>query len=151
MGVTNEEPAGDYIVNDDTYLLKFEDGRYSGMRIEVQPLDVASMIEMSTVEEREGIGRDKWFDVAADYFSRSLVSWNLKIRDRETGKVAAVPRTPAGMRVINFDQFIAIYRAWMQALTGPTSDSDLGKDFSSGATSLERLPMTDPSSPSPQS
>lgn len=137
-----------FVVNDDTYLLKFTDGKYAGMEVEVQPLDVANMIEMSSVERSDGIGGKGWYDIASRYFIKSLVRWNLEYRDHATGETHAIPRTAEGMQRVSLAQFLAIYRAWMRELSAPSEDPDLGKDSSSGAPSLVELPMTEPSSPS---
>lgn len=138
-----------FIVNGDTYLLKFTDGRYSGMHIEVAPLDIDSMIEMSELERSDGIGGPRWAETGKEYFLRSLVSWDLEWRDPATGEVRPLERTPEDMGKVTLAQFVAIYRAWMRVLIAPSEDPDLGKGSPPGGPSLEELPMTEPSFANP--
>lgn len=139
-----------FVVNDDTFKLSFKDSRYAGMEVEVAGLDMQAMIDVVATEGAHGVRSDQFIDSVGAQFLRSLVNWNLEYVDRKTDQVLPLPRTTEGLKKLRPDQWVALYRAWMSALTGVGSD-DLGKDSSSGGPSLAELPMTEPSSPNPSS
>lgn len=135
-----------FVINEDTYRLKFSDGRYAGMVIEVTDVPTGVMLDLMSLERGTGIEHRAFMQAAWAPFLASLVSWNLEyVVDRDTGETRPVPHAMEALEMITLGQFTAIYRAWMNALTAPSEEPDLGKDSSSGATSPAELPMTDPS------
>lgn len=145
VGVAEES---EYVVNDDTYRLKFADGIMSGAVIEVADLDVRTMIRIQAMERGSG-DREEFFTMAWGHFLRSLVSWNLTYWDRsgEEPVKRPVPRTLDGLDVISLRKFMPIFSAWMNALTSPSEEPDLGKDLPSGGPSLADIETKEPGSP----
>lgn len=118
-----------------TYLLVFEGDEFEGLEIEVRAMSVNTALNLSESLQDVDKGDTTSILKGMQIFADHLVRWNLE-DDRDN------PVPPTFESVTDLDVVFVneILTHWMEAVSGVPSD--LGKESTSGETSLEEsIPM----------
>jgi hypothetical protein len=103
--------------NPKIYRLKWEDGDYAGLEVNIRSLNMGQLLEAKSGKSASGKdGLEGTVELLAD----RIVDWNLE--DEETGE--AVPTTLDAMKGEDDDLILDIINRWMEAVSGVSAPLD---------------------------